>query len=512
MIIAITFLILIVIVVYWLYIKRAKIIPGVPNPPGWGPYIGLDIQLERNKHRHLHYFYEQWRGLRSTFAITSPMSTPSLVIAPKPKNLRHILSSHLNNYRNSGTALFPELFGNGIFAANGIHWRPQRHIAKAMFNSSNLSDYMLDVFVKHGHRVLECLRNFEKSGDIIDTQKLFCSYTYCAFSEIAFGKDPDSIYKQTLFEKAFDDVQILMSQRSRRRFWKQQKMFLVGKEERKIAKRMKIIDDYVFEALRYFRTHFDRIDRSKNPDFISRYLTTADQRHSTISDKYLRDIMMNFFVASRDTTAATLTWLFFELDQHPDVARKMKIEVNRIFSENNETKVVDIGKILNVNKINRLVYCRMVICETLRLHPPIPIYDKLSVNKDNLPDGTVVPPNCKIMCSPYIFGRSILLWGPDALLFRPERWRGRGNPSAFKFITFNAGHRSCLGKSMAFLETTVMSAMILYSGIRLQMKHNHDISYDRSRILRFKHGCLMNVKSFEYSSKDIPSLVRDPQK
>lgn len=40
-------------------------------------------------------------------------------------------------------------------------------------------------------------------------------------------------------------------------------------------------------------------------------------------DKYLRDMLFNFLIAGRDTTAVCLTWLFYEVAQHPAVEAKV---------------------------------------------------------------------------------------------------------------------------------------------------------------------------------------------
>ena len=43
--------------------------------------------------------------------------------------------------------------------------------------------------------------------------------------------------------------------------------------------------------------------------------------------KVLRDQLVNTLLAGRDTTAATLSWLFYELAYHPDVYAKLRQEV-----------------------------------------------------------------------------------------------------------------------------------------------------------------------------------------
>jgi cytochrome P450 len=64
-----------------------------------------------------------------------------------------------------------------------------------------------------------------------------------------------------------------------------------------------------------------------------------------------------------DTTAASLTCLFFELAQNPAVLQKLQEEVDAYFTENEEPSATTLSK---------LNYLNACINESLRLHPPVP--------------------------------------------------------------------------------------------------------------------------------------------
>merc|ERR1712150_145118 len=130
-----------------------------------------------------------------------------------------------------------------------------------------------------------------------------------------------------------------------------------------------------------------------------------------------------------------------------------------------------------------------------------------------------IPGGMKIIYSPWIFGRSTELWGADALEFRPERWLVDSengyvwkDESQFKFIAFNAGLRLCLGKPLAYLEAIIVTAMILYSNLRLRLKPEHDISITRSIILSMQYGLTMTVHHGKYQESDEATPFRNPQK
>ena len=53
------------------------------------------------------------------------------------------------------------------------------------------------------------------------------------------------------------------------------------------------------------------------------------------------------------------------------------------------------------------------------------------------------------------------MW-PQATKFLPDRWLNNDpEPSAFKFIAFNAGPRLCLGQRMAYIEAKIVTTMVL---------------------------------------------------
>ena len=67
----------------------------------------------------------------------------------------------------------------------------------------------------------------------------------------------------------------------------------------------------------------DDVD-SMGPDLISRFLVTAARSGEELTDTELLDIVLNFMIAGRDTTASALSWTTVELLRKPEraVARR----------------------------------------------------------------------------------------------------------------------------------------------------------------------------------------------
>ncbi|GMP26362.1 hypothetical protein CsSME_00002830 [Camellia sinensis var. sinensis] len=115
---------------------------------------------------------------------------------------------------------------------------------------------------------------------------------------------------------------------------------------------------------------------------------------------------------------------------------------------------------------------------------------------DTLPSGHRVDPNMKILFSLYAMGRMKFIWGEDCTEFKPEKWlseRGmiKHEPS-YKFLSFNAGPRTCLGRKVAFTQLKVVVASTIHN-YNVQVVEGHTVAPNVSIILYIKHGLKVQV-------------------
>ncbi|KAL9303356.1 hypothetical protein ACSQ67_020619 [Phaseolus vulgaris] len=205
-----------------------------------------------------------------------------------------------------------------------------------------------------------------------------------------------------------------------------------------------------------------------------------------LDDKFLRDTAINLLAAGRDSISACLTWFFWLVATHPSVESKILEEIREKLPAREANR-----KDLGVEWLSQLTYLHAAISETLRLYPPVPLEHKCALKSDILPSGHLIKSNARIVYSLYSMGRAEEIWGEDCLKFRPERWISkRGGiihiPS-YKFIAFNAGPRSCLGKDISYTEIKMIAAAILWN-YRIHLVEGQAISPRVSVILHMKHG------------------------
>jgi len=171
------------------------------------------------------------------------------------------------------------------------------------------------------------------------------------------------------------------------------------------------------------------------------------------STEFLRDVVLSFIIAGRDTTGCTLSWLFYVLSTHPEIQARLCAEIDKCLPQ--EEAIT-----LKSMEHSNMPYLNGVLYETLRLYPPVPFDIKEAQADDVLPDGTPVPKNTKMIFLPYAMGRDPQRY-PDPEAVMPERWIPFKMPSPYEFPVFQGGPRICLGMDMAIFEAKLVACTLL---------------------------------------------------
>jgi cytochrome P450 len=152
----------------------------------------------------------------------------------------------------------------------------------------------------------------------------------------------------------------------------------------------------------------------------------------------MRDEVMTIFLAGHDTTAATLTWVWLLLAEHPGVRARMHAELDDRLGDADPT----------ADDIPRLTWTAAVIDEALRLFPPIGRIGRRPLGEVALHDVTL-PADSTVFISPFVIHRDPR-WYQDPERFDPERWVAEVSARPrFAWIPFGAGPRSCIGEHFA---------------------------------------------------------------
>ena len=106
----------------------------------------------------------------------------------------------------------------------------------------------------------------------------------------------------------------------------------------------------------------------KEGDVLSRFLELRKT-----DPKYLKDIILSFIIAGKDTTALTLSWFLYMLCKHPPIQEKIAQEVKEATKARDASTLDDLAASITEESLDKMQYLHAALTETLRLYPPVPV-------------------------------------------------------------------------------------------------------------------------------------------
>lgn len=209
-----------------------------------------------------------------------------------------------------------------------------------------------------------------------------------------------------------------------------------------------LMEPYIHRTLGLSADELEKLSKS-DKDFT--FLHSIAQ--CTRDPKVIRDQLMAVLIAGRDTTAATLSWLIYELANYPAVYAKLRNEI---------LTTVGTARAPTYEDLKNMTYLTHTLNETLRLYPAVPYNVRAALEDTSLPGqpgqpDIVVRNDDIVVYSPLSMQRRPDLYPPtsekfaDPLIFSPDRW-DHWTPKAWNFVPFNGGPRICVGQNFAMTE------------------------------------------------------------
>ncbi|XAR63981.1 Alkane 1-monooxygenase [Bertholletia excelsa] len=490
--------------------------------PYW-PFLGMLPSLMGGLQSDM---YEWITGVlcrqNGTFTFKGPWFTNlNCVVTSDPRNLEHLLKTKF--------PIFPkgeyfrdtvrDLLGDGIFSADDDTWQRQRKTASIEFHSAKFRHLTTDSLKELVHaRLLPVLEDAAKKFLPIDLQDVLLRLTFDNVCMIAFGVDPGCLrpgLPEIPFAKAFEDATeaTLLRFVTPTLIWKTLRFLNLG-FERNLKQSIRGVDEFADEVIRTRKKELslassEEDSKKQRSDLLTVFMGLKDENGHPFSDKFLRDICVNFILAGRDTSSVALTWFFWLLDRNPLVEERILAEICRIISERQgaakeESEINPF--IFRPEEVKKMDYLQAALSEALRLYPSVPVDHKEIVEDDVFPDGTVLKKGTKIIYAIYAMGRMEGIWGKDCKEYKPERWLREGrfmSESAYKFTAFNGGPRLCLGKDFAYYQMKFAAASILLR-YRVKVAPRHPVQPKLALTMYMKHGLKVELSRRPRSDLPLP--------
>jgi enediyne biosynthesis protein E7 len=425
-------------------------------PPG--PSEGFDLGGSEESLDRLRDYFARFGDVYRVFA---PARGVYNYVINHPDDVKRVmLTNHRNYTKGEGIDRVKILLGNGIMTSEGGFWRRQRRMMQPSFHRR-----VIDQFGKLIHEVN---RKYEArwaaaaaSGEPVNVSEDTSELTLEIVLRSIFGTDLDKLERQ-MGQNPFEVV----AKQSNR--------------DLKFAFQFRSLAKLVLELI---KTRHDSAE--EHFDFLSMLMLTTDRETGQpMGDRELIDEVLTLIVAGHETTAAALTWTWYLVTQHPQVAEALEAESDKHATDG----------VLRLDAAESLSFTHQVLQESLRMYPPGWLLTRRSVAADEL-GGYAIAPRTDVFLSPYLLHRHPEFWS-DPETFQPERFAGADAAERHKFayIPFAVGPRHCIGENIAMFEMLVhMHAMT--RRFRLKRATDEPIVFEAQINLRPRSNLMMTVEN-----------------
>ncbi len=331
----------------------------------------------------------------------------STYVLSDPTYADHVLRRNWQNYTKGWEIRrVGFLLGNGLMVSEGEQWQTSRRMIQPPLH--RLPPFEPTIIAANAE-LAECWERAARSGAQINVTRDTSLLSLNVILGIVFGDDiltfaPD-------FRRVFEET----------------------RRDLLFARSFQTLRTRVLEAVIHRRN-----TAHERQDLLGMLMSLRFRDGKAMTDSQLTNEIMTLIVAGHETTASTLSWLWYLLARHPIVEQRLTREI--------ENTPSDLGTLTNCP------YAKQVTEETLRLYPPGWLLTRRALADDNI-DGYFVPAGTEIYISPYLIQRNPEYW-PSPLDFDPDRFEAHRVKDRHPLanIPFSTGPRNCVGEALARTE------------------------------------------------------------
>ena len=423
-------------------------------PPG--PAEGFDLGGSDETLPRLCEYFARYGNVYRVFA---PGRGVYDYVINHPDDIKQVLLSNHRNYtKGQGMDRVKILLGNGIMTSEGDFWRRQRRMMQPDFHRRVLGRFA-QLIHEVNEKFVERWAAHAARGEPINVTDDASELTLQIVLESSFGVDLERVER----EQGANPFEVVAKEQNR---------------DLKFAFRFRSLGKLIGELIGRRRR-----ESAERPDFLAMLMAARDHDDQPMSDKELIDEVMTLIVAGHETTAAALTWTWYLVARHPDVAAELEAEADRTPDG-----------LLDLEAAESLSFAHQVVQEALRLYPPGWLFTRRAIEDDVL-GGFPIAARTDVFISPYTLHRHPDFWNaPEE--FQPARFAGidAKERHRFAYIPFSVGPRHCIGENMAMFEMLV-HVNRMARRFRLRLSNDDPIELEAQINLRPRSNLLMTVQN-----------------
>lgn len=364
----------------------------------------------------------------------------------RPEHVEHVLVDREQRYGKAFTYRpLREWIGLGLITSDGELWERQRRLIQPLFSHRQVAP-LRPLMVEAVSRMLRRW-DAREAGSVVDATHEMSALTLDIVGATLFGADlseeSDGIYQavETLQDAVVAVVKNPLT-------WTAPGLARRTSPGAGRWTRAKATIDTVVEEVVAGRRAGQR--HGEKRDLLDALLEARYEDGGAISDRQLRDEIVTFFMAGHETSANCLAWTLYLLSTSPAARERLEEEVDTVLC----------GRAPEQEDLDKLVWTKAVLSESMRLYPPVWTVERDAVAADVVGDVRVRP-GSTVVAPPYLVHRHPDHW-PNPEAFDPSRFLPGNSVGRHRhaFIPFGGGRRGCVGSAFALVEVVLSLAMI----------------------------------------------------
>ncbi len=358
-----------------------------------------------------------------------------------PGCIQHVLLNNHKQYCKPGaTKLLRFFLGEGLSTSNGELWLRQRRIMQPAFHRQRLC-HILNIINEETTFLINSLQQ-RPVKTTVNISHEFLQLTISIISRAMFSSAlKDEMVRMVA---ALDSLALYASQ------W-MKSIFKIPLDwptpsNIRFKKNCGVFDQIIFNLIGVRRSYMADPGLPPHEDLLDMLLGyVGPDEGDKMSEQQLRDEVATMFMAGHETTAQSLSWIFYHLAKEKAIQHKL---VDEAYKFGNSLPGLD--------DLAGMVYTKQVVNEGLRYYPPIWALVRKPYVDDEI-YGVKIPAASYVLINIYGMHHHPDFWDtPDT--FNPEHFNAHSEKQrpAFAYLPFGGGPRLCLGNNFAMMVLQVV--------------------------------------------------------
>lgn len=399
-----------------------------PGPRGWGT---IRSQLEFSQDqigflRRVHHRYGDVSSFR--------LGTFDAWVICDPELIDELLLKHHSVLdKDALTHELDVLLGRGLLTSEGDFWKRQRKLASPALRRRQIESYA-NSMVGITSRAIDRWDD----GEVVDLHHDLMQVTLQIVVKTLFNLELSEEVNEV--EAALEDAMEFFHIMAHT-LWRFLPDFVPTPAKSRFHEAIAQLNEIIFGLIAERKASGEEGD-----DLLWSLMQAVDDEGSSMTDQQLRDECITIFLAGHETTALALSYTWWLLTDHDDIARRLRDEVDEVLG----------GAPATAADVKRLPFANAVIKESMRLYPPAWIIGRETREPIDIGEWTI-PVGAQVLFPQSVIHRDPRWFeNPDA--FDPDRWTPEFEAGLhrFAYFPFGGGTRICIGNHFAIMEAVLV--------------------------------------------------------